>query len=164
MKVLCAIGMQGGTEIVRRLVELVGPRHELYLLNVIDSGPRHTLEDYLHRPHHLRRPPPPPGRPSLPPERAQPIDQAEQAAGKAALEEARQEAERLGFQIQIEIQKGRPEQVIVQLAQQSGCQLIAIRSSEGAQGRPRLGPESVGHTARFVLDHAPCDVLLLREG
>jgi nucleotide-binding universal stress UspA family protein len=21
----------------------------------------------------------------------------------------------------------------------------------------------VGHTARFVLDHAPCDVLLLRE-
>ena len=166
MKVICAIGMQGGAEIVRRLLELIGSQHELYLLDVIDSGPRNTLEDYLHGPRHLRRPPPPPpapGRPSLPPEREQPIDEAEQAAGRAALEEARQEAERAGFQIHTEIQKGRPEQVIVQLAQKWGCQLIAIRSSEGTEGRPHIGPESVGHTARFVLDHAPCDVLLLRE-
>jgi nucleotide-binding universal stress UspA family protein len=161
--------MQGGTEIIRRLVELIGPQHELYLLNVIDSGPRNTLEDYLHGPRLLRRPPPPPppppapGRPPPPPEREQPIDAAERAAGKTTLEEARQEAERAGFQIHIEIQRGRPEQVIVQLARKWSCQLIAIRSSEGTQGRPRLGPESVGHTARFVLDHAPCDVLLLRE-
>ena len=97
MKVICAIGMQGGAEIVRRLLELIGSQHELYLLDVIDSGPRNTLEDYLHGPRHLRRPPPPPpapGRPSLPPEREQPIDEAEQAAGRTALEEARQEAER----------------------------------------------------------------------
>jgi len=25
-----------------------------------------------------------------------------------------------------------------------------------------LGPKSVGHVARFVLDHAPCPVLLIR--
>jgi nucleotide-binding universal stress UspA family protein len=166
MKVMCAIGMQGGTEIIRRLVELIGPRHELYLLNVIDNGPRNTLEDYLHGPRLLRHPlppPPTPGRPSLHPEHAQPIDEAEQAAGKTTLEEARQEAERAGFQIHTEIQKGKPEQVIVQLAQKWGCQLIAIRGSEGTEGRPRIGPESVGHTARFILDHAPCNVLLLRE-
>lgn len=59
MKVICAIGMQGGAEIVRRLLELIGSQHELYLLDVIDSGPRNTLEDYLHGPRHLRRPPPP---------------------------------------------------------------------------------------------------------
>jgi hypothetical protein len=56
MKVICAIGMQGGAEIVRRLLELIGSQHELYLLDVIDSGPRNTLEDYLHGPRHLRRP------------------------------------------------------------------------------------------------------------
>ena len=39
---------------------------------------------------------------------------------------------------------------------------FAIRASEGSAGHPRLGPASVGHTARFVIDHAPCDVLLLR--
>ena len=79
MKIMCAIGMQGGTEIVRRLVELIGPQHELYLLDVIDSGPRNTLEDYLHGPRLLRRPPPPPpapGSPPLPPEREQLIDKA----------------------------------------------------------------------------------------
>jgi len=30
-------------------------------------------------------------------------------------------------------------------------------------GGPTLGPKSVGHVARFVLDHAPCPVLLLRQ-
>jgi nucleotide-binding universal stress UspA family protein len=58
--------------------------------------------------------------------------------------------------------RGKPEQVIVQVAQEQRCGLIAIQASEGAAGRPQLGPRSVGHTARFVLDHAPCDVLLLR--
>jgi hypothetical protein len=27
---------------------------------------------------------------------------------------------------------------------------------------PHLGPKSIGHVARFVLDHAPCPVLLVR--
>jgi nucleotide-binding universal stress UspA family protein len=49
------------------------------------------------------------------------------------------------------------------MAQAWTCQLIAIQASQGTQGRPHIGPESVGHIARFVLDHAPCDVLLLRQ-
>jgi nucleotide-binding universal stress UspA family protein len=60
------------------------------------------------------------------------------------------------------VERGRPEQVIVLVAQERRCDLVAIQASEGAAGRPRLGPSSVGHTARFVLDHAPCDALLLR--
>ena len=171
MKVLCAIGMQGGPEIILRVREVIGVQHELYLLHVIDTGPRHTLEEYLHGPGLLRHPPLPPHEPGPlhrpppppPPGRERPIDEAEQAAGRAALEEASQEAERAGFHIQTDIQRGRPEQVIVQMAQSWGCQLIAIQASEGTQGRPQIGPESVGHIARFVLDHAPCDVLLLRK-
>jgi nucleotide-binding universal stress UspA family protein len=157
MNILCAIGLQGGQEIIRRVLEVIGAQQKLYLLHVIDTGPRHTLEEYLHRPGPLRRPPPPP------PGRERPIDQAELVAGNAAMDEARQEAERAGFHFQSELLHGKPEQVIVQMANTLGCQLIVIQASQGLQGRPHIGPESVGHIARFVLDHAPCDVLLLRE-
>lgn len=161
MKVLCAIGIQGGAEVVHRLLQRVGMEHELCLLHVIDTGPRHTLDEFLHGPGPLRRPrppPPPPGRPQP----LDPVDRAEAEAGAAALEEARREAEGAGARISTQVERGRPEQVIVQVAQEQRCDLIAIQASEGAAGRPRLGPKSVGHTARFVLDHAPCDVLLLR--
>jgi nucleotide-binding universal stress UspA family protein len=170
MNVLCAIGLQGGQEVISRVLGVIGAQHDLYLLHVIDIGPRHTLEEYLHGPGSLRHTPPPPPSPGPihhppppPPGRERPIDEAELAAGDAALEEARQEAERASFRFQTELLRGRPEQVIVQMAQTWDCQLIAIQASQGTQGRPHIGLESVGHIARFVLDHAPCDVLLLRE-
>ncbi len=46
--------------------------------------------------------------------------------------------------------------------------LLAILTLVGIMVRPfkldepSLGPKSVGHVARFVLDHAPCPVLLIR--
>jgi nucleotide-binding universal stress UspA family protein len=168
MNVLCAIGLQGGQEVIRRVLGVIGAQHDLCLLHVIDTGPRHTLEEYLRGPSPLHRPPPPgPGPlqhpPPPPPRRERPIDEAELAAGNTALEEARQEAERAGFHFQTEMVHGRPEQVIIQMAQTWGCQLVAIQASRGTHGRPHIGPKSVGHIARFVLDHAPCDVLLLRE-
>jgi hypothetical protein len=42
-------------------------------------------------------------------------------------------------------------------------QLIVIFARELPQAHPGVGPASVGHTARFVLDHAPADILLLRR-
>jgi nucleotide-binding universal stress UspA family protein len=155
MNVLCAIGTQGGSEIVSRVFEVIGSRHDLHLLHVIDTGPRHTMQEYLYGPGGLHR--------SRPPGHERPIDAAEQAAANAVINEARAAAERAGFTVHSDVQQGRPEQVISRAAHLLGCQLIAIQSSEGMQGRPQIGPESVGHTARFVLDHAPCNVLLLRE-
>ena len=186
MKILCAVGMRGGPETIRRLVALAGAGHELYLLHVIDSGPRDTLERFLKGPGllwHPKRgperpvPPPPPqsgqsgqsgrGHPFPPPapplEREWPLDEAERTTGAAILAESRAEAERAGFSVETDIRKGRPEQLIVQAAGERDCRLIVIRAEEGSQGRPQIGPESVGHSARFVLDHAPCDVLLVRE-
>ena len=157
MNVLCAIGLRDGPEVVRRVLGVTGAQHNLYLLHVIDTGPRRALEEYLHGPGMLHRPP------AALPGHERPIDEAELAAGNAALEETRQEAERAGFRFQTELQHGKPEQVIVKMAQTWTCQLIVIQSSQGTQGRPQIGPESVGHIARFVLDHAPCDVLLLRQ-
>ena len=159
MHVLCAIGKQGGSEIIGRMREVIGFQHDLHLLHVMDTGPRRTMQEYLFGPGQLHR--------TQPPERTKALDAAEQAAAEAAMEEARQAAAHAGFQvqtdIQAEIEPGKPEQIIVRAAHLWGCQLIVIRASEGSEGRPKIGPQSVGHTARFVLDHAPCDVLLLRE-
>jgi nucleotide-binding universal stress UspA family protein len=53
--------------------------------------------------------------------------------------------------------------MILQIAEDAKVSLISMWAREGTEGHPHIGPASVGHTARFVLDHAPCDVLLLRE-
>jgi nucleotide-binding universal stress UspA family protein len=156
MRILCAIGQRDGPQIIQRLLNILGNQHEIYLLYVLDTGPRQGLEDYLHGPMSVQR------RRPLPPDQIQALDAAEQSSSQAALDEAVQAAQTAGFSVSGEIQRGKPEQMIVQTAQTWGSQLIAIKASEGTQGRPQIGPASVGHTVRFVLDHAPCDVLLLR--
>jgi nucleotide-binding universal stress UspA family protein len=57
---------------------------------------------------------------------------------------------------------GRPEQEIIRTANEQRASLIVVGARYRGAGRPLIGPQSVGHVARFVLDHAPCDVLLLR--
>lgn len=51
---------------------------------------------------------------------------------------------------------GRPEREVVQAA--DGADLL-ILARDG--DRSRLGPRSLGHHTRFVVDHAPCPVLLV---
>jgi len=167
MDILCAVGARGGGELVRRVLEVVGPGHDLHLLHVINVGPRHTLEHLLHGPRHHPPHPPPPHLPRHPPpppppEHERRIDEAEEAAATAALEEARLEAERAGFHVHVYQERGHPEQIVISSAASLRCRLIAIHARKGGAGRPHLGPASIGHVARFVLDHAPCDVLLLR--
>lgn len=57
---------------------------------------------------------------------------------------------------------GRPEREIVNYAAEWSADIIIICSHTHYDGRTEIGPKSVGHTARFVLDHAPCPVLLTR--
>jgi len=40
---------------------------------------------------------------------------------------------------------------------------VAVLARERPQGHPVQGPPSIGHTARFIVDHAPVDVLIYRE-
>ena len=54
---------------------------------------------------------------------------------------------------------GNPEREVVRLALEEGADLLAV-----GQHRIELGPHSIGRCARFVIDHAPCSVLLVREG
>ena len=55
---------------------------------------------------------------------------------------------------------GEPGREICSVAQAERIDLIVLLAKR--RPGPAVGPPSVGHTARFVLDHAPCPVLLLR--
>jgi nucleotide-binding universal stress UspA family protein len=59
--------------------------------------------------------------------------------------------------------KGRPEREIVNCAAEWNADLIVINPRSPRNSGPHLlGPKSVGHVVRFVLDHAPCPVMLVR--
>ena len=150
MRILCAIGERRGTELVRRVAQIARPGDELVLLHVIDSGPRHDLNHLggTLRPHHLQR---------------EELDAAEQEAGQRMLEESSAEAGQLGLPAATRLEKGRPEQVIVALVRELDTALVALLARENPHAHPVQGPPSIGHTARFVIDHAPADVLVLRE-
>ena len=70
MRILCAIGIRRGRELVRQVSRITRAGDELVLLHVIDTGPRHDL-DRLRGPLHPRH------------ERHGELDAAEEEAGKA---------------------------------------------------------------------------------
>lgn len=90
-----------------------------------------------------RRRPRPPG----PPPRAIAEEEA-----RALLEAAR---ERLGRSAEIRSRRGRIERELLEACATTDLLVLA------RDGEPRSGPASIGPRARFVLDHAPCQVLLL---
>jgi nucleotide-binding universal stress UspA family protein len=59
--------------------------------------------------------------------------------------------------------QGRPEREIVNVAAEWQADLVIICPRGEYGGKPSIRPKSVGHVARFVLDHAPCPVLLVRR-
>lgn len=60
------------------------------------------------------------------------------------------------------LKQGRPELEIVNAAAEWRADVIVICSRAEYGEPPHIGPRSVGHVARFVLDHAPCPVLIVR--
>jgi nucleotide-binding universal stress UspA family protein len=87
------------------------------------------------------------------------IHQAEVGAAQDIL----QEGLRYLPQAKTHSREGRPEHEIIQFAAEWHAHLIVICPRSPAFGGPALGPKSIGHVARFVVDHAPCPVLLLRH-
>ena len=90
-----------------------------------------------------RHPPPPPG----PPLRAIADEEAH------ALLEAAQA--RLGRPAGTDSRRGRIEREVLEAC--AGADLLVL----ARDGEARLGPKSVGPRTRFVLDHAPCQLLLV---
>jgi nucleotide-binding universal stress UspA family protein len=119
------------------------------ILFVIDSGPREDMGRARER--FLRRPGPPPIR-------EEEMRQTERATAKDILEEGLRHLPNA----EVLERQGRPEREIVNCAAEWQADLLVIYPRAQYGGRPTVGPKSVGHVARFVLDHAPCPVLLLR--
>jgi nucleotide-binding universal stress UspA family protein len=79
------------------------------------------------------------------------VASAEEAA--ALLADA---ASRLGRDAARTARRGRAEDEVLDVA---GDADVLVLARDGDPGHP--GPRSIGHAARFILDHAPCDVVLV---
>lgn len=100
------------------------------------------------------------------PARQQAITQADEQAATIAIQRAYDTAIAAGLrpeQIERQTISGRPEDAIVALAEQRGCDLIVLRARDEVHVHVPRGPASIGHVTRFILDHATCDVLLMRS-
>lgn len=153
MRILVGVAERGAPELLEELDGILPLRgHELVLAHVIDTGVRGELERERGRLH--------PPRP-LPPHRLRVIGEAERHAAAAVLAEADQAARALGAGAKAVTAEGEPGRVLARLVDEQGCAVAVVGARIDRRDEPP-GPHSVGHTARFVLDHSPRPVLLLR--
>lgn len=151
MRILCCLDGTNGEQIARAAALLSASETPVYaLLYVIDIEPRREMERTRER--FLRRPSGPLG------PRQQQMRQAEQSSAQEILDEGL----RYLPGAQSLQRQGRPEREIVNCAAEWQADVILILPRANYGERPTIGPKSVGHVARFVLDHAPCPVLLAR--
>lgn len=127
---------------VDRARELLPADAELTILHVASSEAEALAEHP--GPGRLGRHRPPPPRPSV-----REISDEEAAA---LLHDA---ARRLGRPAETVARRGRVEREVLEAA--ASADLLVL----GRDGAPRREPKSIGHEARFVIDHAGCEVLVV---
>jgi nucleotide-binding universal stress UspA family protein len=142
MRVVVWINELGWEGCVDQARELIPPGAQISLLHV---SPRDVEELAVVGRERLlgRRPKPQPG----PPLREIAAEEA-----LALLERART---RLGRPAELDARSGRVEREVVKAC--AGADLLVLVRD----GKPRLGPPSFGPRTRFVVDHAPCRVLVV---
>jgi nucleotide-binding universal stress UspA family protein len=123
------------------------------ILFVTDAGPRHDIEHLRERFHRHPGPPPP---------REEEMRQAENSSAQDILSEGLREGLSHFRGAETLHRKGRPEREIVNAAAEWQADLVIVCARAEYGVKHSIGPKSVGHVARFVLDHAPCPVLLVR--
>ena len=150
MRILCSLDGTN-TKQVSHAAQMFSTAEPLTiaLLTVIDVGPRRDIDRTRER---FWRPP----------LHHELVTDEMQAAERAASEEILKTG--LGYLPLAEtlLREGRPELEIVNAAAEWKADVILICPRAEYGEPPHIGPRSVGHVARFVLDHAPCPVLLLR--
>ena len=164
MRVLCCLDGTNAEQIgtALRMFTAVQPL-TVGMLHVTDTRPREDMdlirERFLRRPLHPHHAPAPlPEHLPRPSPREEEIYEAEKASAEEILKESR------GYCAGAATMEraGRPEREIVNLAAEWRADLVIVCSRAAYGSRDKIGPKSVGHVARFVVDHAPCPVLLLR--
>ncbi len=150
MRILCCLDGTNSEQIghaVSSLLTLNEPT--IRLLYVIDKAPHEEMgrkREGLYRSHT------PGGM----------LNERMRQAEAASAQEILQEGLRFLPHAETLLREGRPEREIVQSAAEWNADTIVILPRSPQYGGPLIGPKSVGHVARFVLDHAPCPVLLVR--
>ena len=142
---------------VGRVVGPDGSSIELTLLHVEESGPRELA---AYQPAVRRGPWPLPKRAAVEHRLADADDEG--AAALLAVWHERFAAALPGAQIAHVVAQGLPEREIVAAAQRLNPDAL-ILSPRPRTGATEPGPRSVGRVARFVLDHAPVPVVLIRR-
>ncbi len=127
---------------VDRAAALLPADAELTLLHVASTDVERLASDAGGR-RFARRPPPPHG---------PPLAALAEEEAQALLDRART---RLGRPARLSARRGRVEREVLEAC--AGADLLVL----ARDGRPMLGPPSLGKRARFVVDHAPCQVLLV---
>lgn len=152
MRILVGVASRGAPELLRALDPLVSVSgQELVLVHVLDNGAREEMELAGGR---LRSRP-------IPRHRLREIAEAERQAARAALDEAVEVALALGALPETLVEEGEPGAILCRRIEECDCDLAVVAPDAGRLTIP-AGPKSVGHTARFVLDHSPRPVLLIR--
>jgi nucleotide-binding universal stress UspA family protein len=143
MKILVLIDGQHSKEMFATLEDLVDLRRaDLILAYVRGPGPRASLEMLQRRP----------GRHPIPPHRDRELHEAEVTVGDDALAEAEALARATAATVETVQVAGEAGRSVCDIARARGVDLTVVRA-----GHP-LGP-----AARFVADHSPGPVLLLRS-
>ncbi|MBV8588155.1 MAG: universal stress protein [Verrucomicrobia bacterium] len=154
MRVLCCLD---GTNVreVSKATEMLSTAQSttLALLFITDTGPRHEIEHMRERFHRHPGPPPP---------REEEMRQAEKVSAEDILDEGRRDIPSRFGEPETLHKIGRPEREIVNTAAEWQADVVIICPRPEYGGKHAIGPKSVGHVARFVLDHSPCPVLLVR--
>ncbi len=93
------------------------------------------------------------GRRPPPPIASEPLHSISEEAARRLLADAQL---RLGRPAKLESRRGRVEREVIGAAASMDVLVLARDGN-----RKRLGPQSLGPTTRFVVDHAPCQILLI---
>jgi nucleotide-binding universal stress UspA family protein len=150
MRILCCLDGTNSEQISKVLATMVdGTKQAVGLLYVVDSSPHREME---RKREGLMRPRRPGGS----------LDERMRQAEMAAIQEILSEGLHYIPGAEMLQRTGNPEREIVLQAAEWKADLIIICPRSLESGGPQIGPKSVGHVARFVLDHAPCPVLLVR--
>ena len=153
--VMLGVGEVGARALLPALAaQFAVPPAQLLLCHVIDTGVRGGLGlAHGFGPHR-----------AVTPHRAHVVAEADREEAARILEESTAAARTTAASVDTVVGEGEPGRVVCGIATERGATLVVVGARDHPAPRPGPGPGSVGHTARFVLDHAPCPVLLLREG
>jgi len=154
MLIVVCLDLEDGVDPIKGLIDSTPPDGaEVTLLHVIDTTERAKLEDSV--------------RSGIVRASLRDVEETLEADERAMLRETYEQAVsmlqgRHTANVRLNVGSGRPERVIVSYLIEVNAGLCVLGRRPDWKRNREVGPRSVGKVARFVIDHAPCPVMMLR--